>query len=81
MDLFDIGSSYALTVNAWLKNFNENLVDIRKLGFDERFIRMWTYYLCYCAGGFAERAISDVQILMCKPLATPEHSLACALSE
>lgn len=80
MDLFDIGSSYALTLNVWLKNFNEHLAEVKALGFDEKFIRMWTYYLCYCSGGFAERAISDVQLLMCKPLARPSQLIDRRLS-
>jgi cyclopropane-fatty-acyl-phospholipid synthase len=29
---------------------------------------MWEYYLCYCEGGFAERYIGDVQMLLTKPL-------------
>jgi cyclopropane-fatty-acyl-phospholipid synthase len=37
------------------------------LGFDERFVRMWRFYLAYCEGGFRERAISDVQLLFAKP--------------
>jgi cyclopropane-fatty-acyl-phospholipid synthase len=37
------------------------------MGFDERFIRMWEYYLCYCEGGFAERFTGVVQMLLSKP--------------
>jgi cyclopropane-fatty-acyl-phospholipid synthase len=40
---------------------------VRALGFDERFIRMWEYYLCYCEGGFAERRITVGHLLFRKP--------------
>ena len=41
------------------------------MGFSEEFIRMWHYYLCYCEGGFQERAIGNVQLLMMRPDARP----------
>jgi cyclopropane-fatty-acyl-phospholipid synthase len=37
------------------------------MGFDDRFVRMWEYYLCYCEGGFAERFTGVVQLLFSKP--------------
>ncbi len=40
---------------------------MRALGYDERFIRMWEFYLCYCEGGFLERSIGDVQLLFARP--------------
>lgn len=43
------------------------LAQVRELGFDERFIRMWEFYLCYCEGGFIERSIGTAQILLAKP--------------
>ncbi len=39
----------------------------RALGYDERFRRMWELYLAYCEGGFRERRIQDVQLLLAKP--------------
>ena len=68
-ELHDIGHDYALTLHHWRQRFLANLPKVRALGFDERFIRMWEFYLCYCEGGFAEQAISDVQILWSKPQA------------
>jgi cyclopropane-fatty-acyl-phospholipid synthase len=47
------GRSYAQTLAAWRANFDRALPRIRELGFGERFIRMWQYYLSYCGGGFA----------------------------
>ncbi len=61
-DIHDIGLSYARTLADWRQRFFEQIETVRAQGFDERFIRMWEFYLCYCEGGFAERAISDVQI-------------------
>jgi cyclopropane-fatty-acyl-phospholipid synthase len=39
---------------------------VRRLGFDERFCRMWDYYLAYCEGAFRERHIGDVQLMLTK---------------
>ena len=40
---------------------------MRRLGLSEQFIRLWEFYLCYCEGGFAERQLGDVQMLLTKP--------------
>jgi cyclopropane-fatty-acyl-phospholipid synthase len=40
---------------------------VRQLDLSEEFLRMWEFYLCYCEGGFAERALGDVQLLLAKP--------------
>ena len=69
MQLFhleDIGMHYALTLNEWHRRFLEHLADVRQLGFEERFVRMWDYYLAYCEGAFRERYISDVQLVLSK---------------
>ena len=58
----DIGLDYAQTLAHWRHNFEQQLDKVKALGFDERFIRMWRYYLCYCEGGFHEKAISTVQV-------------------
>jgi cyclopropane-fatty-acyl-phospholipid synthase len=63
----DIGPHYAMTLAHWRQNFRANLPKIRALGYDETFVRMWEYYLCYCEGGFAERVLGDVQMLLVKP--------------
>jgi cyclopropane-fatty-acyl-phospholipid synthase len=72
MQLFhleDIGMHYALTLNEWRRHFLAHLSEVRLLGFDERFIRMWDYYLAYCEGAFRERYISDVQLVLGKATA------------
>jgi cyclopropane-fatty-acyl-phospholipid synthase len=57
----DITPHYAETLRRWRKRMFENITAIRSVGLDERFIRMWEYYLCYCEGGFEERAIGVAQ--------------------
>ena len=63
-DLERIGPHYATTLNLWNKNFNENIEDIKKLGFDQYFINLWNYYFSYCEAGFANNTIDDVQIVL-----------------
>ncbi|MET0660014.1 MAG: cyclopropane-fatty-acyl-phospholipid synthase family protein [Steroidobacteraceae bacterium] len=65
--LQDIGLDYARTLREWRRNLFDNLPQIRALGYDDAFIRMWEFYFCYCEGGFVERAIGDVQMLLVKP--------------
>ncbi len=65
--LEDIGPHYATTLARWRENFFANIDQVRALGYSEEFIRMWQFYLCYCEGGFAERALGDVQMLLVKP--------------
>lgn len=66
-ELHDLGASYARTLNAWWRNFNARLDDVRTLGFDARFIRKWNYYLQYCEAAFASRNISVVQAIYTRP--------------
>lgn len=66
--LDDIGLDYAQTLKLWRDNFEGELDKVKSLGFDERFVRMWRYYLCYCEGGFREKAISTVQVKLEKAL-------------
>lgn len=66
IDVFEMGQSYALTLAGWRKRFISRLDNIKEEGFDQPFIRMWLFYLCYCEGGFAERALGDAQIHLTK---------------
>ncbi|MDK9607397.1 SAM-dependent methyltransferase [Lelliottia wanjuensis] len=61
-NLFDMGPDYARTLTHWRTRFLHAWQDIEKLGFDERFRRMWLYYLGYCEAGFNARTISVVQL-------------------
>jgi len=65
--LDDITLDYAKTLNEWRKRFFNKIDEVRHLGFDDIFIRMWDYYLCYCEGGFSERVINTSQFLFAKP--------------
>ena len=67
INLEDQGESYALTLNHWRKSFLAALDQVRAQGYNEEFIRMWEFYLCYCEGGFKEKSISNVQLLLAKP--------------
>ncbi len=65
--LEDFGDSYARTLEAWRKRFMAHHAEARALGFDERFIRLWEFYLAYCEGGFRERALGVAHLKLVKP--------------
>ena len=65
----DIGPHYARTLRCWRERFLRHLPAVRALGFDERFIRMWEFYLASCEAGFSTRYIGDVQMELAKPAA------------
>jgi cyclopropane-fatty-acyl-phospholipid synthase len=58
------GASYARTLRAWRAAFDAAHDRITALGFDERFVRMWRYYLAYCEGGFASGRVGVSQIAL-----------------
>jgi cyclopropane-fatty-acyl-phospholipid synthase len=68
----DMGPDYALTLRRWSEAFDQRTGDVSALGFDERFIRKWRYYLGYCEAAFALRNISVVQTVHSRP---NNHSL------
>jgi cyclopropane-fatty-acyl-phospholipid synthase len=61
-----LGMHYAQTLAAWRARFLQNLSAVRRLGFDERFIRMWDFYLAWCEGAFRERYINVAQVVLAK---------------
>ena len=63
----DFGFDYARTVEDWRRRFHNALPVLEKLGYDERFRRLWDFYLCYCQGGFLERSISVVHLTATRP--------------
>jgi cyclopropane-fatty-acyl-phospholipid synthase len=63
----DFGLSYARTLRAWRERFLAKKDAVRAQGFDDRFIRMWEFYLAYCEGGFLERSIGVSHLLLHKP--------------
>lgn len=65
--LQDIGPHYARTLKDWREGFFNKLEEIRGLGYSDEFIRLWEYYFCYCEGGFIERDIGTVQMVLTRP--------------
>ncbi len=58
------GSSYARTLAEWHRRFDAAWAQIGEMGFDERFRRMWQYYLSYCEGGFRSGRVDVSQIAL-----------------
>ena len=65
--LHDYGFDYAYTLRDWRTAFMAQREEIKALGYDEAFIRLWEFYFCYCEGGFLERTIGVVQVTAVKP--------------
>ena len=65
-DARDIGDSYALTLRAWRTRFLDQLDAVRAMGFDERFIRMWEFYLAISEAGFRTGLTQDHQLVYAK---------------
>jgi cyclopropane-fatty-acyl-phospholipid synthase len=63
----DITPHYAETLARWRERFAAGVERLYELGYDERFRRLWELYLSYCEGGFRERRIESVQLLLVKP--------------
>ncbi|NNE63866.1 MAG: class I SAM-dependent methyltransferase [Gammaproteobacteria bacterium] len=63
----EIGEDYARTLEIWRQRFLAKLDKVQALGFDDVFVRMWDYYLCYCQGAFEERVIGTSQLVFAKP--------------
>jgi len=62
----EIGQHYAWTLREWRERFQARLGEVRSLGFDERFIRMWEYYLAICEASFLERNTGNLQLVLAK---------------
>lgn len=67
VNLKEMGLDYAHTLNIWFNEFNKKLDEVKKLGFNETFVRQWNYYLCYCEAAFAMRNINVMQLLYSRP--------------
>lgn len=67
VDLKDMGLHYSRTLNLWHEQFNQRIEDVKKMGFDERFIRKWNYYLNYCEAAFKSRNINVMQMVYARP--------------
>lgn len=62
------GRDYAETLRRWRQSFEEHLEAVRAQGFDERFVRIWTFYLAYCEAAFDTGNTDVVQFTLRKPL-------------
>lgn len=74
----EIGLHYAETLRRWRANLVGNRERIKALGHDDRFLRLWEYYLCYCEGGFLERALGTAQLVYARAGAPSETKPAVA---
>ncbi|HUP00743.1 MAG TPA: cyclopropane-fatty-acyl-phospholipid synthase family protein [Gemmatimonadota bacterium] len=63
-DLENIGVHYAETLRRWRIRFLEQAARVRDLGFEDRFLRRWEYYLAYCEAGFLTRHLNDLQLVL-----------------
>lgn len=79
--LEDIGIHYERTLLLWRDRFFQNLGTVRQLGFDDRFIRMWDYYLAVCAAAFGTRTLSTVQMVLTRPCNVALPGLAASTRE
>ena len=62
----DLTLDYARTLRDWYQRCLQQRDAIARLGFDDRFFRMWEFYLCYCEGGFREGATQTYQVVFNK---------------
>jgi cyclopropane-fatty-acyl-phospholipid synthase len=76
----DITAHYATTLEHWRGRFVAAAERVAELGYDERFTRLWELYLSWCEGGFRERRIGDVQLLLGKPGWQAEASASTRVS-
>jgi cyclopropane-fatty-acyl-phospholipid synthase len=63
-DLENIGIHYAETLRRWRERFLSQLDEVRALGFDDTFVRLWEFYLAYCEGAFLARYLNDLQLVL-----------------
>jgi cyclopropane-fatty-acyl-phospholipid synthase len=67
-DVENIGMHYAETLRRWRERFLDRSEEVRELGFDEPFVRMWEFYLAYCEAAFLARYINDLQLVLTRPM-------------
>ena len=64
---FSFGQDYALTLRLWRERFLAHREEILRQGFDERFMRIWEFYLCYCEAAFTMKNTDLVQYTLVNP--------------
>ena len=65
-DFYKFGLDYAQTLNLWRKEFKEKYAEVKEIGFDESFLKIWDFYYTYCEAGFLSRRIDVAQIVLQK---------------
>lgn len=68
-NLEDMAPHYGVTLARWRANLEHNWAGLVERGYTEEFLRMWSYYLSYCEGGFVERQLGVAQVVFTKPMA------------
>jgi cyclopropane-fatty-acyl-phospholipid synthase len=68
VDELNFGPDYAETLRRWRESFMAQLDEVRTLKFDDRFIRLWEFYLAYCEAAFDEANIDVIQFTLAKPV-------------
>jgi cyclopropane-fatty-acyl-phospholipid synthase len=66
-ELVNIGPHYAPTLRAWRGGLQRARESLRRLGYDDAFLRKWVYYFCYCEAGFEARIINDLHLVLRRP--------------
>ena len=63
----DITPHYVTTLQHWRSQFMSKLDEVKSLGYEDAFVRLWHFYLCYCEAAFAERRVHNVHLMFAKP--------------
>jgi cyclopropane-fatty-acyl-phospholipid synthase len=77
----DYGLHYGETLRRWRANLHADESALDAMGLDERFVRMWDFYLCYCEAAFDERSISVVQMALARPAWRPHEAPAVTATD
>ncbi len=78
--LEEIGPWYADTLKTWRENVETRVDEVRALGYDERFLRIWRFYLTFCEAAFRVRVLRDVQLVLARSAAVAPESTVRVLS-
>lgn len=65
-DVFKFGPDYAQTLNLWRAEFKKKYAQVKQIGFDDHFLKIWDFYYIYCEAGFLSRRIDVAQIVLQK---------------
>ena len=69
----DITPHYVKTLQHWRSQFMSKVEEVKSLGYEDGFIRLWHFYLCYCEAAFAERRVNNVHLMFAKPTCSINH--------